>query len=334
MNAAAECFYALASPLPVDSHLIAVDFPGFPAHRIGKAADGSAVVLIRTRPGGGRRFLPPLATEFLRVTYSGPYSVRYESGSTEEGQFASLACVSSDAAIVRLFFTFVTGLLETLPPSPSVDETANMIRDVVQMFRALSLPASETVQGIWAELFIIATSRSKACMARAWHHLPSEISDFSAGGDRLEVKSSSRRRRLHHFSLKQLDPPVGARIWIASLFVERTAGGTSLATMLEMACAGLHSADTARLHRVTAETLGAGLPSGLEMAFDLELARDSLQYFDATTLPRPLLPLPLEITELRFVADISRVPSMKLIHAGESTLLQSLPEPGSVVGLS
>lgn len=70
-------------------------------------------------------------------------------------------------------------------------------------------------------------------MASAWHRDPGEHFDFALGPQRIEVKSSSYRRREHYFSLEQLAPAGASRIVVASVFVERTGGGVSLQKIFE-----------------------------------------------------------------------------------------------------
>ena len=65
-------------------------------------------------------------------------------------------------------------------------------------------------------------------MAAAWHRDPVEHFDSRAGPQRIEVKSSTSRKREHFFSLEQLTPAGGSRIVVASVFVERVGGGVSL----------------------------------------------------------------------------------------------------------
>jgi hypothetical protein len=219
----------------------------------------------------------------------------------------------------------VGSLLDAAGADPTSDELASAIRTVVQLFCALILPAAKTAQGVWAELFLIALSRDKNIAIGAWHATPMDRYDFVSGRERVEVKSSGRRERRHHFSLEQVSPPGDATVWIASIFVERAAGGTSLGTILERACDGATSSDAVRLRVITAETLGAGFANALEMAFDFDLAKDSLKYYDASSVPRPALPLPTEISELRYVADISRILPVDLSVAASSSLLSALP---------
>lgn len=325
MTSAVAVFRALDTPPSADGSLTAAPFPGHLDHRVAKTVDGNAVVLVRVREDSGRSALMPVSMQNLLVTYNTHYTIRSASGEVDQGVFTALTCLGEDPSFVRYFFTVVGSLLESVGNEPTAAELSSVIRTVVQLFCALILPATKTVQGLWAELFLIATSHDKAVVARAWHATPTDRYDFVMGRERVEVKSSGRRERRHHFSLEQLNPPIEAEVWIASLFVERAGGGMTLEAILDRACDGISSPEAARLRVVAAETLGAGFAVALVMAFDFEIAEDSVRYYEASAVPRPSLPLPPEITDLRYVADLSRVAPIEPLGAQASVLLSALP---------
>jgi len=138
--------------------------------------------------------------------------------------------------------------------------------------------------------------------------MPAERIDFVDGRERLEVKSSSHRQRIHCFSLEQLIPPTGARLVIASLFVESVGGGLSLRDLSDE-IRGLLAADCdllARFDAVFYATLGAGWSEAMDERFDMELAIDSLCFFDAADIPRVVGPIPPSVTDIRFRSNLSQ----------------------------
>src|SRR6185295_947327 len=82
--------------------------------------------------------------------------------------------------------------------------------------------------GLWGELFVISEAREPAILLKGWHRDPLERFDFSGGDCAVEVKSSARRIRQHHFSVEQANPPNSMTVWVASLFVEKQTEGLSL----------------------------------------------------------------------------------------------------------
>jgi hypothetical protein len=184
----------------------------------------------------------------------------------------------------------------------------------MELFQALAGPAKKTVQGVWAELLLIRLSSDPSALAAAWHREPAERFDFSAGPQRIEVKSSSNRRREHFFSLEQLTPTGGSRIVVASIFVERVGGGVSLRTLFDDT-RELLVADpelVSRFDTVFYSCLGSGWADAIDESFDWELARDSLAYYPSHVVPRPENRTPETVFDVRFRADLGSIASLQV----------------------
>jgi len=272
------------------------------------AADGSPALLIGTVGKVLEGSPPPVRLENLSVEHRVLCRVWYGTKVVEEGVFTVLKCPSADGS-VRDYFLRVGGpLLLALGNRPSDQQISELVDALVEMFRALAEPPRKSVQGLWAELFLIDRSRAVQLMCAAWHQSPDERYDFSAGRERIEVKSTAGRARRHHFSLEQLTPPATATVLVASVCVERAGGGTSLRDLMAKVKARLASAPdiVVRIDSVVAATLGQGLLAGLEEAFDEQLAAESLAFYKAEAIPKPGQ-VPIGVSEVRFVADLSAV---------------------------
>jgi hypothetical protein len=203
--------------------------------------------------------------------------------------------------------------VEMLGKSPASSAVSDAIRTIVELFRALQQPPRKAVQGLWAEVLLIAESSKPETLIRSWHVLPEDRYDFSSGADRLEVKSTGGAQRVHHFSLEQLRPPAGTTTLVASVRVERSGGGASLEELLAALRHRLTiQADLMlRVEVVVASTLGNSLRAGLRERFDLELARGSVALFDIVQIPTITGPIPREITDVRFRSDLTGLVSVQ-----------------------
>lgn len=181
-----------------------------------------------------------------------------------------------------------------------------MVEGLVELFQSLSLPQRKTVQGLWAELYLVKEAVDPASMVAGWHCSPTQRYDFASGIERIEVKSAAGRERKHHFALEQLTPPAGAIVLIASLCLERTSGGTSLRVLLQTIRYRLQSSPKValRVELIVGETLGDALSEALDDTFDEQLAAASLAFYRASDVPRPSGTVPTEVTEVRFVASL------------------------------
>ena len=286
----------------------AAPIPGNEPHRIAKAAGSEPVILVETAPG--TEVPPPVRLENLFVEHGVKCKIRHRDRVVHTGVFSVIHCTTGDINLRNQFFTLVIPFLAPLRRHPRPPEVAKVVDAIVELFRALARPARKSVQGLWAELYVIARSRDCPTLVKAWHTSPEERYDFAFGRQRLEVKSASGRLPRHHFSLEQLSTPEGAAVLIASICVERSGGGVSLGDLLGQIRGRLKGETTLLLHleSVVGATLGRNLIEALGDRFDLQLADDSIRFVEAGSVPRPPEPMPFEVTEVSFVSDLRRAP--------------------------
>src|SRR5258708_35533398 len=88
--------------------------------------------------------------------------------------------------------------VEAIGEQPTVEELQIVIDRLVELLRALSLPPTRTIFGLWAELYLIYRPRDAVRLASAWHQTPGDLHDFAAGYQRLETKATGATTRRHH----------------------------------------------------------------------------------------------------------------------------------------
>jgi Putative PD-(D/E)XK family member, (DUF4420) len=165
-------------------------------------------------------------------------------------------------------------------------------------------------------------------LAGAWHISPDERYDFSITSNRVEVKSSGRRDRCHHFSLEQLETPPGTSLLIASINLERSSGGLSLGELIEETSDGVSIELGNRVREIVSETLGNTFQAALHVAFDRELAQSSLRYCWSSNVPRIARPLPDHVSDVRFTADLACADWISA-ELAPVELFAALPLPGT-----
>jgi hypothetical protein len=316
-----QLFESLVLPLqePAAHNLSAIVIPESESHRLAKDSNGSPCLLLHNPVAGSR--LVPIRLQNLMVSYDVPCTITHQNGKREQGNFTIVRCSNSDPKLFPYFLRIISPIVITLGPAPTAAAVRRAISGLVELFQALSVPAKKSIQGLWAELFLIGRSTNPSDVAAAWHRMPEEHFDFVAGRQRLEVKSSSTRRREHHFSLAQLRPPGESRVVVASLFVERVGGGVSLRQLFDEIRTRLVSqpALVTELDVVFYSTLGSSWEDAIDECFDQELAEESLRFFDAKDVPKVEGQIPPTVSEVHFRADLSSINPLEyedLRHAG------------------
>lgn len=284
--------------------------PRYEKYRIGKDTLGSPSLLISVEADIPTARPDPIVLEHLTVLHDLKCRVMQSDGNIEEEHYTIIRCLNTTRNLQVYFFRVIGPLISILGRKPSRIEISNAIDTLVELFRAMSKPARKSVQGLWAELFVIAQSSNSHSLAAAWHTLPEDRFDYNDGDQRIEVKSSSNQLRQHYFSVEQLHPPARTRVLVASLFVERIEGGTSLQELIDIVRSQVSDDPDLVLHvdQVIGLTLGENWRNGLEETFDIDLARQSYQLFDSRQIPSVNPDIPPAVREVRFKSDLSGEP--------------------------
>jgi hypothetical protein len=306
-------FESLVLPLepPSGTNLSAIPIPDSQAHRLAKDANGSPCVLLRQPRGAARP--ASIHLENLSISYDVPCNITHPTGDREQGNFTIIKCSNSDPKLFPHFLRIISPIVAALGPNPTSAAVRRAILGLVELFRALTAPTQRSIQGIWGELFVIHNAGDPITVAAAWHRIPEEHYDFAAGPQRLDVKTSSNRRREHYFSHTQLSGPGPSRVIIASLFVERIGGGISLRRLFEQT-RQLLADDAVLLTQFDASfyaTVGSAWNDAMDESFDSELAEESLAFFDASSVPKVRTPIPPGVSDVRFCSDLSAATPLK-----------------------
>lgn len=285
----------------------AIPVSNFHRLRLGKDRQGAPSLLILSDNPNEMLMIHPVLLEHLYVHPNTECFVSFPNGDRENKKFTIIGCRDTDKTLNYYFLRILAPILSYFTETSSELDLVNAINVLVELFRAISLPPKKTVQGLWAELFLIARSKNPGLLLSSWHVNPEDKYDFSCDDQKIEVKSSIARTRVHHFSLEQLSPPIGTNLIIASLFVERAGSGTTILDLSKRISENIGD-DTSlliKMNSVISTTLGQALKPALEEGFDFQLAEQSLEFYDYSVVPSIKNELPPEISGVHFRSDVN-----------------------------
>lgn len=72
------------------------------------------------------------------------------------------------------------------------------MNQLIELFRAIAKPARKSLQGLWAELFLISRAHQPAILVNAWHTVVEDRYGFAVDNQRIEVKGFSGQIRQHY----------------------------------------------------------------------------------------------------------------------------------------
>lgn len=281
-------------------------------HRLGKDAAGAPSLLV-SLADTGRPSTPSIELQHISVQHAVHCRLLRPGRAPEDAILTVVRCRDADPALAAYFLAVIEGTLPILGPAPSDQRVRAVVDSLTELFRALEVPPRKSIQGLWAELFLLDHAHDPISMVAAWHAAPDEPYDFAEAGRRIEVKSAAGELRAHHFSLVQLAPPAGVHAVVASLIVVRSGGGVAVDELLGAARARVASRPDliSRLDQVVAESLGHAWRNGLTERFDAERALESLAFYDAAQIPAVRRQdVPPEVTDVRFRSDLTHVAAL------------------------
>jgi putative PD-(D/E)XK family protein DUF4420 len=304
----------------------AAPIPGYTDHRIARDSAGRPSLLLGVIDAAGTNSPPPIILRHIEVQHDAHCQIKHINAPPEAATFTVIRCSSDNRLLQTMFLRVCVPVLQHLGPKITRAGVLDAVNRLVELFRSLERPATKTIVGLWAELFVIERSSDASFMVSCWHSAPSDLFDFSHSEQRLEVKASSQRARRHHFRLEQLQPPTGTCCVVASVFVDAAGRGRGIDDLVE--AIGRRITDIAlqdRLHGVVFQLLGDRWESaGLER-FDYEAAQESLVFYLASQVPCVSLPIPRGVSEVHFKADLSAInPASEQLLRSHRGLLASV----------
>ncbi len=307
-----ELFAALGLPSSSEGRTYeAVRIAPESRYRVGRDSHGNPAVLINTTETAGAAALPDFDGRHLQISHGVNCAISVGGADVERGRFSVLTCIDADDQLTDRFFDAIETVLRSLGETPTADELRRVIGGLVELFRLATQPSRGTVQGLWSELWLIAGARDPEVLLSAWHAEPTDVYDFNRGPERIELKSAGQRKRSHHFSHRQLTPPSGTRVAIGSVFVESSGGGPTVRALVERTRRRVDAPRLlGRLDHIIASTLGSDWRSGMETAFDSELASESLRFFEVGAVPSIPSGFPDAVSDIRYVSDLSEVEAL------------------------
>jgi len=312
----ADIFEAIPPPSaqPPNKPLYAVmPVPAHASYFVGKDSESLACLLVSTDDRTGRPH-PPIRLESLDAQFELRCHLTKANEPAREGTFTVIRCRESDHETTRYFLSVCEMIVRMLGDRPTRAQISVAVNRLAAIFQKIRQPPARPLNGLFGELYLLSRSGNAARALTAWRADENARFDFSYGDVRIDVKTAGGRSRVHTFSYEQCNPPSGTIAVVASLYAERTAGGSSLHSLIgQIESRVSNRADLVlKLHETVAATLGASLNDGLSRCFDLRLAESSLQFFSLKAVPAIRSALPAGVSDVHFRSDLSSVPPISI----------------------
>ena len=250
---------------------------------------------------------PPIKLENLDVQFHVPCKIERPGEPTNNATCSVVRLNSNDPETRDVFFSVCDSIVAMLGNNPQDNELSKAMRRLAAIFRKMLDPPTRTLSGLFGELSLIYQALLPHELIRDWREDDADRYDFSSNDLKVEVKSTSTRRRVHEFALEQCKPHSEAVGLVASIFIERAGRGTSIRELQDLIESRLTGRPDAilKLREVVTQTLGTAHRQADSVFFDLTMATGSIVFFDLKEIPAIRDELPPNVSQVRFTSDLS-----------------------------
>lgn len=283
---------------------VAIPCDGDKQHLLVRGEQGEPALLlateIRTSPRANIRL------KHVGVQFDLRFEVAHGDNGTEVGNFCKFICAPSAPHLHQCFVELMAATARTYSGILNTQESDQVVDTLLEIFRKLSLPADQSVKGLWGELLLIYLSVSPEKFIDAWHLRTTDSFDFAFPDKRIEVKTTEHPSREHTFTLKQLRSDRDSDL-VASIILSRSSAGLSVLDLVSVIADRVDASQQTKLWRLVFETLGEDSEADFENRFDVQSAAESLVFFRASDVPAPEVSQEMAafVTEVRFRSNLN-----------------------------
>lgn len=309
-----EQFDALDLPNSNDCRILsASQIADYPHFRIAVNSEGNPVILLSVSNPVRNLSLKNFRLKYLQLSHNIECKIS-DNNKTILEPFTLITFNSQDRNLQEYFLRICESLVRSLKTKPTQEQVVDSVRKLIEVFRALTDAPTNTVQGLWAELFLIYISKKPVSMLNYWHNIPQERFDFNSGEEKIEIKSSGNFERIHTFSAEQLNPPESTSVLIGSVFIRPNSSGKSIQDLIISIIERLKSNDDLinKINTVVIQTLGNSLEQSLKIKFDHQVAADSFKFYRYQDIKKiEQINIPIEVSEVRYKSDLTSIEPIK-----------------------
>ena len=304
-----DLFDRLTIPNGNEKIFNAIQIPEYSNYRIAVDCDGDPIILLSLVDAVKSIALKNFRLKYLQLEQNIECKI-IENDKISHQTFTVITFTSTERNLQEYFLRITETLIKTLGNKPTQQQLIDSLNKFVEVFRALTDTPTNTVHGLWTELFIINNSEKPETLLNYWHSIPEEKFDFNSGEEKVEVKSNSNFERIHFFSSEQLNPPVGSNVLIASIFIRQNNTGQNIQQLVDSITIKIKNDNnlTDKLNNIVCRTLGNSLEQSIKIKFDYNIAKDSLLFYNYQDISKiEEINIPNEVSEVKYKSDMSSI---------------------------
>ena len=222
--------------------------------------------------------------------------------------FSIIKCVSESPSLIGLFLETLFSRIEEWEKNKQFNINED-IENLQKLFEKLHLPSIKSVKGLWGELFTIKNSKNINQLIEYWHVKKTQLFDFYAPPNIVEVKTTTEQKRIHYLKLEQCIFEKNMNGYLHSVMTIEKHDGLSCYDLYQSINQKVSNRQIKKkLEKVYFETVGSNFEKFDEDKFCLKTAEENSLFFDLNLIPTPSKQIPKEVDQVKFRVDLSNTP--------------------------
>jgi hypothetical protein len=287
--------------------------PKIKHHKIGISEEGYPTFFIKCKDASNP--VKQISLQIISVNLNVSCQLYTNGVLVDDGIYAQIILKSESWDLIKHFINIVSSVLETFKEIEDSDTVKGELDKIISLFSRLSGEPQKTIQVLWAELLLIENSNDPEYLISAWHVKSNDKYDFNDGIDKIEVKSTEKTKREHHFSIEQLTTTTNSHLLVASFMVYESGIGTTVFDIVELIKNRVTDSELKlKLDAIVAESLGTNFELAFEKFYDYDYGFDNRKFYDSEMIPTIAgINIPNTLSQVNFIADLSTVQSIDKI---------------------
>ncbi len=284
------------------------NLPKVKNHKIGLSKDNLPLFFIKCEEVSTEKVLD-YSLDNISIHFNQKCQLKVRDKKVTEGNYTIIALKTDSVELQEYFLNIIYFVILKLPKISKLKELKIEVEKLIALFTKFSKLPKKTIQGLWAELLVIEQSSDPEYLVKSWHVSSKDKFDFNDGIDKIEVKSTTKSKRIHNFSLQQLNPNKSSKLIIASVFIIETGKGFSIFDLVKYIDNRIKNSEVISIiNEVIIDTLGSDFEKSFEHFFDYQFAKDTLAFFESEKIPSiNLTSISKEVSNIHFDSDLSNV---------------------------
>lgn len=268
---------------------------------LGKDKDDYTVIVVKSDNPNGMSFRQK--TKLLSLECNSNIKIHIDN-TTQDSIVHILRCLSLNQKEREIFIELaISIILENGQTSNSIIETFNILCNFFANKTELS---DKELIGLYGELYTVKKFNDSLNIGKYWQSKEKQKFDFSITDNlKLEIKSTIKNTRLHHFLHEQLTSQL-YKIFILSYMFRYDDNGLSLFELINYG-KEIFKNDLKKYYRLENVLKNTTKERLDNIKYDIEYTEQNCHFYEAENIPRFKEQNPVGVSEANYTSDLNNI---------------------------